>query len=288
VDDQPPTEEPLPRRNSDESTTVIHASVDSNCNEGPPLGPRERNSQAQSSNPAAQVNPEPATEPAWRQRLWKRLTGSPLRIGISTLGALLLAVVSGITGAWAPGLFSAQRGPTQVIFFTPWTVTDRLSSNVQVAAHDHGYCWTRSAVSPRPDAFRCFVGSTIYDPCFKSSGEYRPVTQVACAYPDPRHVTIIYLTRKLPRDPMPSPPSGRDKYPPTYFAWLLVLANGEYCWRFDGEEPTPGDLELNYHCPETNSNLYGNPEHSGGTWTILYQTVNAPDMTLEPIVRAYS
>jgi hypothetical protein len=47
-----------------------------------------------------------------RRRLWKWLTGTPMRKAFSAFGAVLLAVVSGAAGAVASGLFSGSQQAT--------------------------------------------------------------------------------------------------------------------------------------------------------------------------------
>src|SRR5665213_51415 len=39
-----------------------------------------------------------------------------------------------------------------------------------ISAHASGYCWEGSAAAPRADAWRCFEGNDILDPCFGSVG----------------------------------------------------------------------------------------------------------------------
>jgi len=58
-----------------------------------------------------------------------------------------------------------------------------------------GYCWTSSNASTRSDAFRCMIGNSIMDPCFKLSAK-----TVAC----PQNVAAntgvtINLTKPLPQ-----------------------------------------------------------------------------------------
>jgi hypothetical protein len=98
---------------------------------------------------------------------------------ISVAVILLLATL-----AAAPAL--AYPGPTKVVSYAASGMKGKAVT---------GSCWTSSIASTRSDAFRCMIGNSIMDPCFKLSAK-----AVAC----PQNVAantgvIINLTKPLPQ-----------------------------------------------------------------------------------------
>ena len=86
--------------------------------------------------------------------------------------------------AAAPAM--AYPGPTKVVGYA----ASGMKGNAV-----KGYCWTSSIASSRSDAFRCMIGNSIMDPCFKLSAK-----TVAC----PQNVAantgvVINLTKPLPQ-----------------------------------------------------------------------------------------
>ncbi len=80
----------------------------------------------------------------------------------------------------------AYPGPTNIV---------RYSGSHMKGKTVSGSCWTSSIASSRSDAFRCMIGNSIMDPCFKLSAR-----AVAC----PQDVAtntgvIINLTKPLPQ-----------------------------------------------------------------------------------------
>lgn len=80
---------------------------------------------------------------------------------------------------------SAYPGPTKVVNYTAAGMKGKTVS---------GYCWTSSIASPRSDAYRCMIGNTIMDPCFKISAKVVNCPQNLVTNTG----TIIGLTKPLP------------------------------------------------------------------------------------------
>ncbi len=59
----------------------------------------------------------------------------------------------------------------------------------------NGSCWTSSIASTRSDAFRCMIGNTIMDPCFKVSNKVVNCPQDLAA----KTGVVINLTKPLPQ-----------------------------------------------------------------------------------------
>ena len=88
---------------------------------------------------------------------------------------------------------AAARGHTIETVFHAFRADGTPSIHVQTRS---GYCYSGSLAIDRTDAWRCFVGNFIYDPCFSSSiapGE------VVCPDLAITGGIEINLTRRLPR-----------------------------------------------------------------------------------------
>ena len=217
-----------------------------------------------------------------RRSMWKRLTGSPLRKLLAALGAIVTAVVVTVITSIVTGLLAGGKSTkmvlTQPVFFQPWIGSGHISSDNHIASTVKGSCWEGSIVSTRSDAFRCIEGDVILDPCFANPYDGYLSGMVACPIPSPDSITLINLTKRLPRISAASAGSRN--------VWLIILANGERCFRASEMFITPGGLRNNYKC--RTGDLYGNLQHTGHTWTIFEQRHGSPNMTLVPVAKAYS
>lgn len=125
-----------------------------------------------------------------------------------------------------------------------------------VGAPGRGYCWEASLASTAPDAYRCFQGNLIHDPCFAASPH---ATSVVC-FLDPWHaVTVLHLTRRLPK------PSAPPKGPP--LPWAIVTTDGRHCVFMTGATALVGGERVNYGCTDR-TYLLGNPDTRQPLWTI--------------------
>lgn len=214
------------------------------------------------------------------RRVWKWFTGSPSRKVLSALGAIILAAVSGVVGAAAPGWFASSSSATQAVVFDPWISPTRISNDIQVAVRVTGSCWEQSEASNRADAYRCMENNIIVDPCFANPwtvfGQASP--SVACPFPKPNSITVIRLTGPLPQRISPAGTTSN--------VWLIVLPDGESCPLITAGTISPGGLRLNYQCPS--GGLYGDPQRAGEIWKIFKLSNGTSDMTLVPIAQAYS
>ncbi len=98
---------------------------------------------------------------------------------------------------------NAYPGPTKIVNYAAAGMKGKAVK---------GSCWTSSIASTRSDAFRCMVGNSIMDPCFKVSSKV-----VAC----PQNVTantgtVINLTKPLPQ------PNAKSAAKP----WTFLIAGG--------------------------------------------------------------
>jgi hypothetical protein len=226
------------------------------------------------------------------RKVWRWFTGTPSRKALSAFSALLLAAISGIVGTVAGGILgNGSNGTvdaTQVIVYTPWTPDGHLSAGIHVSANVTGSCPGGSSVASRPDAYRCFAGNYIYDPCFAASqGFPNPARIVVCPYPAPNNITVIHLTRSLGGSYTDGSPEIAVSASPTSIVWLIILANGTQCYRVSGANHSSSGMLDNYDCNGGDS-LYNDPQRTGLVWKIFEQRIGTSDMTLVSIARAYS
>jgi hypothetical protein len=147
---------------------------------------------------------------------------------------------------------------TSVISFQPPAT---LPTTVQ-----QGYCWINSiAAGQRTDAWRCMVGSTIYDPCFQIPGK----AEVYCQM-NPTIATsfVISLTKPLPATQIAPEPKNN-------WAWFLTLADGTICSPFTGTLPSVNGASYPYGCKSPNKTqmIYLTDLTAGPVWTTSEVTV---------------
>lgn len=163
--------------------------------------------------------------------------------------ALLAAVVVGVALAAAPT--KLER----------WTAfrAGAIAPGVHVLQRGRGYCFASSIADPRPDAWRCFVGNEIHDPCFSGGGTF-----VLCPYgtPDSHDALQLRLTKPLPQG-QANPAGDPTRRPP----WVIVTAGGAYCYRLTGTTGIVAGKTVTYECAGASS-LAGTPNRAKQVWTI--------------------
>ncbi len=135
----------------------------------------------------------------------------------------------------------------------------KVASVVHVIQRGQGYCFTGSLADPRADAWRCFLGNEIQDPCFSGGGTF-----VICpsGTPDSRDALELQLTKPLPIN-QANPPGDPTRKDP----WVIVTAGGAYCYRITGASALRAGKELTYECAGASS-LAGSPRRARSAWTI--------------------
>jgi hypothetical protein len=167
-------------------------------------------------------------------------------------------MISGTLIVAVPAPAAGQRTTKATIFraFTPDGVP------TIPAQSRSGYCFTGSLTINRRDAWRCFVGNYIYDPCFSSPNASGVVI---CPNLQVNGGISIRLTRTLPRQYAdPGAPSLRNQ------PWNIQLASGRHCAFASGASNVIHGLRLNYFCGSTvHFGLWGFPNRRAQPWTIL-------------------
>jgi hypothetical protein len=175
----------------------------------------------------------------------------------------LCVTVALATTAIAAG--AAQgRGHTAASVYEAFSYHGVIVPQVSVAS---GYCFTSSDVTWRDDAWRCFVGNALYDPCFSSPLAFGVVV---CPIPWSDTATEIRLTKALPSSGSHTPPSLALQ------PWAIETAAGAHCLLSSGASNVVHGKRLNYFCGKNvKYGLWGFPSRKTQPWTILQAPFNA-------------
>ena len=183
------------------------------------------------------------------------------RCGRSQAALVVLACVAVLVLSFAAAATAnAKTGGTSIHLYTPFNggVT---AKGVRIAKTVTGYCWTTSSSDTRSDAYRCFVGNFIHDPCFANNLGSANYVLCPLSFPGSK-VLRIRLTRSLPAA---NPSSNPMRYPP----WALQLAGGRWCEILSGATGVIAGVRINYGCAGGGI-LLGNPRRGSKTWTIFH------------------
>jgi hypothetical protein len=147
---------------------------------------------------------------------------------------------------------------TSVIVFSPWSANG-LRDGFTVTQKASGSCWTHSLVSDRADAWRCFEGNDILDPCFARA----PQTHVvACAQsPFSHRLVLLSLKKPLTDDQNATTRWLQPKGEP----WGLRLTSGDTCVFATGATDVVAGERMNYACRKTGW-IIGAPGRSTVQW----------------------
>jgi hypothetical protein len=142
---------------------------------------------------------------------------------------------------------------TKIRVFAPY---DRSGApTAGVAAHRSGSCFTTSITVTAADAYRCFAGNAILDPCFAS--------------PDARHVLECYLAPwghpiQLRVHTLPRASTTVKITRP----WAIELVSGLRCVVTNGTPSLLRGIALSYECSD---GFAGLRTPAGRTMTALYR-----------------
>jgi hypothetical protein len=167
---------------------------------------------------------------------------------------------------------------------TTATVYQAFSYHGVIVPHvrvESGYCLTTSGVTPRSDAWRCFVGNYIYDPCFSSTFAFGVVV---CPTPWTGTGLEIRLTKPLPQATSHVAPSLALQ------PWALQTTAGADCVLSSAAGPPPvHGQRLNYFCGRKAKvglwGLWGVPNRASQPWTILSAPFNATVLSHRVAIR---
>jgi hypothetical protein len=176
-------------------------------------------------------------------------------LGASVVALLVLTVIAGVADGQG-----SKIAATSAHLYSPLE-GGRLATGVRVAKSARGYCWTASDADPRPDAWRCFVGNYIYDPCFSDTVAYSNF--VVCPLHRPGSAVLrINLTKRLPSNTYSGDPTRHTP-------WAVRTVSGKWCTILTGATGLIAGMRVNYGCAGGGF-LLGSPRRSTPTWTIFY------------------
>ncbi|MBV9333996.1 MAG: chromate efflux transporter [Candidatus Eremiobacteraeota bacterium] len=153
----------------------------------------------------------------------------------------------------------AETASTNVLIVQPWS-HGQLRSGFTITRKAKGSCFSNALTTNRLDAWRCFIGNDIYDPCFSGSAH---AAVVACA-DDPFSRRVILLSLQKPLNSGES--STTEMLQPKGEPWGLRLANGETCTFVTGATDVVQGMRMNYEC-KANDFIVGFPNRSKSLWT---------------------
>ncbi len=150
---------------------------------------------------------------------------------------------------------------------------------IQITAKPSGRCWQGSLVAQRPDAWRCFVGNEIEDPCFTGGA-----ASVVCPTGGPWTGSgiEIRLNQPLPTNRANTGEEGKSRRP-----WALQTVGGLDCQFAAGVTSVVDGMRLNYICGSDKLWLYGEPNRSTSSWKIYGSTMNGSQLTPQNIAVAW-
>jgi len=122
-----------------------------------------------------------------------------------------------------------------------------------------GTCNGGSAAINRNDAWRCFAGNFVYDPCFNSSKANGIL--VCPGNPWSTSAVELKLKGKLTL--------GNTKKPSTSgMPWAIETTTGLKCAIDTGATTVVQKQRLNYFCVKSKDGLWGSPSRKHEPWTI--------------------
>ncbi len=154
------------------------------------------------------------------------------------------------------GVALAASPGTRIVHFEPFDLSGR-TAGVHIDRTLRGSCFAGSIGMPRPDAWRCTVGNEILDPCLQAPEGAAPLICIAGA-----QAIRLKLTKALPL-------AMRNGKEHRFFAWRLVLRNGDVCDHFTGTAAgTIQGHDLVYGCRSGGTTT--DPVRAHAFWTVSY------------------
>ncbi len=162
----------------------------------------------------------------------------------------------------------SSSASTIISVYRPFTPRGSTHLSVLVRA---GTCPSGSEVSPRRDAWRCFSGNEILDPCFSSPKRRNVVLCPLAPWFD--RGTELRLHKPLVAA------QGNHARPSTGLTpWALQLADGRRCIYAEGATSVVAGERLNYFCGTFTEGLWGAPDRTSEPWTILIGSSKATSL----------
>lgn len=228
------------------------------------------------------------------RHLWVVIV-APITVGI------IVIVVAAVWHPWDSAKPPLRR--TAIHLLAANEPATGLSQPVVVTGHSQGICQVPSQADPSPNAFRCFGGNYIYDPCF---GDYEgslicigtPWSTTGINFSVTRfdfYLSTGKVEQWNPHSNGPIPgghiaygnPGALAKQPP----WALELANGLHCIYAEGATFEIAGERADYGCFRHGSRvgggpwIIGPPDRSGEPWIVSLLPRQGRAQTTEEAVR---
>jgi hypothetical protein len=163
-----------------------------------------------------------------------------------------------LLGAIVLGVSATAATLTQAVVYHAFTGSGKPA--VQVTRTAHGLCNGGAISTGRADAWRCFAGNFIYDPCFSSS---KATGIVLCPLIAGKgSVTEIKL-----KQPLPTGFGNKGKPSTKGLPWAIKTVSGLKCTLITGASNVVNHMRANYFCSH-GPTLWGAPSRSHEPWTI--------------------
>lgn len=182
--------------------------------------------------------------------------------------ALLVGVVIAAAGAASAALAGATA--THAVIYHAFTSSG--APKIAITSKGRGHCNGGSAAIDRGDAWRCFSGNFVYDPCF-SSRKAKGI--VLCPVgPWTSSGVEIKLTDRLKGGNRAKPSTSGEP-------WAIETAAGTQCEFGTGASTLLDHLRANYYCATSKAVLWGYPSRKSEPWTIYSALPTATKLTNE-------
>jgi hypothetical protein len=180
------------------------------------------------------------------------------------LGAMIAAVLF-VAGA---SVSLAGTARTRTHIYEAFTSSGVPAIHVKSTVR--GSCNGGSSATDRADAWRCFAGNFVYDPCFSSSAAKGivlcPIAPWSAAGVE------IKLTARLVNANKGKPSTSGEP-------WALETTSGSKCEMATGATAVIGPRRANYYCGKGKDWLWGAPSRTSEPWTIYSAPVIATKLT---------
>ena len=164
--------------------------------------------------------------------------------------AILVVLIAGAVATMA-----AATTRTHTVVYHAFTTSGKPA--LRIAKTLSGSCNGGSSAINRSDAWRCFGGNFVLDPCFSSSH----ATGIVLCPGNPWRKSLIEVK-------VGNLTLGNTHRPSTNgLPWAIETVSGLKCVIATGATTVVGGLRANYFCKNSVS-LWGNPSRNTEPWTI--------------------
>ncbi len=162
-----------------------------------------------------------------------------------------------IVAALVAAAAASAASNTQTHIYQAFTSSGKPA--IKITKKVKGTCNGGAAAIDRNDAWRCFAGNFVYDPCFSSS----KAKGILVCPGDPWNASGVEL--KV---------SGKLRYPDkgkpstSGMPWAIETTTGLKCALDTGATTVVQKQRLNYFCLDSKDGLWGSPSRKHEPWTI--------------------